>query len=50
MPPKSRVSSISIPAARNFAIFINVRPGFEISPYIEPKETFFALREVLLQG
>lgn len=34
----------------NFAIFINVRPGFDISPYIEPKETFFALREALFQG
>lgn len=34
----------------NFAIFVDVRPGFEISPYIEPKETFFALRDALFQG
>lgn len=34
----------------NFAIFLDVRRGFEITPYIEPKETFFALREALFQG
>ena len=27
-----------------------MRRGFEITPYIEPKETFFALREALFQG
>ena len=34
----------------NFAIFVEVREGFEITPYIEPKETFFALRNALFQG
>jgi Family of unknown function (DUF6037) len=34
----------------NFAIFVDVRPGFEITPYIEPTETFFALREALFKG
>lgn len=34
----------------NFAIFLEVRKGFEIAPYIEPKETFFALRNALFQG
>lgn len=34
----------------NFAIFLDVRRGFEISTYIEPRETFFALRNALFQG
>lgn len=34
----------------NFAIFLEVRDGFKIRPYIEPKETFFALRNALFQG
>jgi hypothetical protein len=36
--------------AHNFVIFKEVRPGFEITPYIEPKDTFFALRNALFQG
>lgn len=36
--------------AHNFVIFKEVLPGFEISPYIEHKETFFALRNALFQG
>ncbi|GGX69004.1 DUF6037 family protein [Saccharospirillum salsuginis] len=31
----------------NFAIFREVQHGFEIEPFIEPKETFFALLEAL---
>lgn len=34
----------------NFAIFINVHPGYVITPYIEPKDTYFALREALFRG
>jgi Family of unknown function (DUF6037) len=34
----------------NFTILVDVRPGFEISTYIEPRETFFALRNALFQG
>jgi hypothetical protein len=34
----------------NFTIFVEVRKGFEITPYIEPKETFLALRNALFQG
>ncbi len=33
----------------NFTIFLEVRPGFEITPFIE-RETFFSLREALFQG
>jgi len=36
--------------AHNFVIFVEVRRGFEISTYIEPRETFFALRNALFQG
>ena len=31
----------------NFAIFVEVRRGFEITPYIEPKATFYALCDAL---
>ena len=34
----------------NFAIFVEVRRGFEITPYIEPKATFYALCDALKQG
>jgi hypothetical protein len=34
----------------NFVIFMDVSAGFEIKPFIEPKEIFFALRKALFQN
>ncbi|RDS80151.1 rloe protein [Dyella monticola] len=34
----------------NFVIFMEVSEDFEIKPYIEPKETFFALRNAVFQN
>lgn len=34
----------------NFVIFMEVGQDFEITPYIEPKETFFALRNAIFQN
>jgi putative PIN family toxin of toxin-antitoxin system len=34
----------------NFAIFVDVHRGFEIRPFIEPKQTYFALRDALFEN
>lgn len=34
----------------NFAVYLEVRDGFEIVPFIEPKEAYFALRDALFEG
>lgn len=36
--------------SHNFAIYLEVRDGFEITPFIEPREVYLALLQALIEG